>query len=469
TLLDVLVRRDFQADYCVDIGSLSELISMGFDFGGNPDWPSGIYRRRDLQKMLLAAGSPLSSDCQRSSVLDRAAAMVNDEKIHALLINELAARRRELLKLSQRLLPRRIFENLTSSLRGLPDVEAFPLINALIDAGDNTDRNYWCYSDASVYGAEYGTVQTAELLFAAGFTDLEQEDSNGFTILILIAMSIPVRPEETLKILWLLSKGVSLRRPVQTELLREWLIPSVNFVSAIVGQVLGEWTEFAVKDLNDSTAEIEDGSAYDRINTEAKEVLQHVLASEYLNCRDACQCSCSLEGCTPLVMLWKGWASLCRHLWLNSENSPFHELHGKFIEWTLTVLPGNLTAPEVTHLSQSALRFRLFQDLRLRHLCCRSYALGWRDGRIMPPIEAAEAREIKEEDKFRKERFDSLLPKAEAEYQQSFKSFSEFWSEFYNDNIANSEQEDDLDDHVRSVIEIGVEVTEPDQASSSSD
>ncbi|KAL8726716.1 MAG: hypothetical protein Q9181_005947 [Wetmoreana brouardii] len=425
--------------------------------------------------MLLAAGSPLSSDCQRPSVLDRAAAMVNDERIHAILINELAARRRELLKLSQRLLPRRIFENLTSSLRGLPDVEAFPLINALIDAGDNTDRNHWCYSDASVYGAEYVTVQTVELLFAAGFTDLEQEDSNGFTILILIAMSIPMRPEVPFaKILWLLSKGVSFRRPVQIEPLRGWLIPSVNFVSATVGIVLGYFRmvhrdKLAIKDLNDSTAETEDGLAYDKIGTGVKEVLQHVLASEYQNCRDACQCSCSLEGCTPLVMLWKGWASTCKRLWLNFKNSPFHELHGKFIEWTLTVLPGNLTAPEVTHLSQSALRFCLFQDLRLRHLCCRPHCWPWSHQHLKPPIEAAEAREIKEEDKFRKERFDTLLPKAEAEYQQSFKSFSEFWSGFYNDNIANSEQEDDLDDHIRSVIEIGVEVTEPDQASSSSD
>ena len=45
------------------------------------------------------------------------------------------------------------------------------------------------------------------------------------------------------KIRWLLSKGVSLRRLVEVRPLSRWLIPSVNVVSAMLGQVISNFVE----------------------------------------------------------------------------------------------------------------------------------------------------------------------------------------------------------------------------------
>ncbi|KAL9594754.1 MAG: hypothetical protein Q9179_005258 [Wetmoreana sp. 5 TL-2023] len=151
-------------------------------------------------------------------------------------------------------------------------------------------------------------------------------------------------------------------------------------------------------------------------------------------------------------MLLKGWIY---SWWSVIGTSTGRERRGAFIEWILKMAAGHSTAPEVVHLSKSALRFCLFEGLGLRHLCCRPVILNSSLQELEPPIEAAEAREIKEDDKLRKERFDTLLPKAEMEYQQSSKSFCEFWCEFYDNNIVNDLKEDDLDDHTRSVMEIG--------------
>ncbi|KAL8974628.1 MAG: hypothetical protein Q9197_001140 [Variospora fuerteventurae] len=192
-------------------------------------------------QILLAANSPLSRSYYGLSVMKVAFDTVDNKMIHMALINELASRRKRLLTNSQALLPRHIFEELTSSLKGLPDIEAFFLIRALLEAGDNIDPHHWCYTSSSVYDYEKITPEIAELFFEAGFTDLEGKDSYGLTVPLRTAMQA-YRPKHgtvmLAKLHWLLSKSDSLRSPIKKESLSEWLIPSVNVISAMLGPLI---------------------------------------------------------------------------------------------------------------------------------------------------------------------------------------------------------------------------------------
>ena len=71
----------------------------------------------------------------------------------------------------------------------------FSLIKVLFDAGDSINPNHWSYTYSSVYDLEEITVEIAERLFAAGFTDLEGNDPDGFTILLRSAMRTAVKQE----------------------------------------------------------------------------------------------------------------------------------------------------------------------------------------------------------------------------------------------------------------------------------
>lgn len=398
-------------------------------------------------QILIAAGSPLSHGWSELSVLDRAFALVNNKRIHAALINELARRRQRLLTVSRRLLPRYIFEEITSSLKGLPDIEAFSLIGALLDAGDNADPDYWCYTCSSVYDAAEITVDIAELLFDAGFTDLEATDNDGLTLLLRSAMSIRrffmlERIHSLAKVHWLLSKGVSLRRPVETKPLSEWLIPSANFVSAMLGVVMGY-----IEDREEGYSDI------------MNEILRQVLGFQYQNCHDLCKCHCSLQGCTPLVMFLKGLTTAMRRVYEIDEARSYR---GQIIHLTVNLLTHHSTASEIIGMTKSALRFCLFEDLELRHVCCRPITRNGLGQDLLPPVEAEEARELQEEDKHRTQKFHDLLPKAEREYQQASGLFSDFWDRFYHDNIANSQEEEDPEITARSMVEIGVRIQEID-------
>ncbi|KAI4135867.1 MAG: hypothetical protein LQ341_005827, partial [Variospora aurantia] len=165
----------------------------------------------------------------------------DNKMFYMALIDELVSRRKWLLTNSRVLLPRYIFERLTSSLRGLPDIEAFFLIRALLEAGDNIDPHHWCYTSSSVYDFEEITPEIAELFFGAGFTDLEGKDSYGLTVPLRTAMQACRSEHRTVmlaKLYWLLLKSVSLRRHVEKKGLSEWLIPSVNVISAMLGPLI---------------------------------------------------------------------------------------------------------------------------------------------------------------------------------------------------------------------------------------
>ncbi|KAL8941466.1 MAG: hypothetical protein Q9211_001822 [Gyalolechia sp. 1 TL-2023] len=111
----------------------------------------------------------------------------------------------------------------------------------------------------------------------------------------------------------------------------------------------------------------------------------------------------------------------------------FHKHRGQWIDRIREVIMLDLTPSGRIDMEKSLLRFCLFEDLKLRHVCCR---LVTEDaGDLLPPVDAEEAREL-QEDEPRTQRFHDLLPKAELEYQTRT-PFSEFWAKFYIDNIIN--------------------------------
>ena len=394
-------------------------------------------------EILIAANSPLSSGCSEPSVLDRAICLSNNELILAALINELAIRRDKLLKTSQLLLPKQLFEELRSGLKSLPNIEAFFLIKALSDAGDNIDPNYWSFTYSSVYDLQEITTEIAGRLFTVGFKDLEGKDAEGLTILLRIAMRVAWKPELiSAKILSLLSKGVSLRTHVETRQLSVWLIPSVNVVSAMLGQEVNRLLVW-----------------HQAPGNSTKELLRHVLGSRYHMCYDSCKCSCSLNCCTSLSMFLKGWNF---HAYYPIETERKNEHRGPLIDGILQIIAPDLTALEMIGLMNSVLRFCLFEKLGLGHTCCRPtyWSFGERD--LLPPIEAKEALEIQEEDEELLAKFQDLLPKAEFEYHGACQSFSAFWFKFCDETIASSLKDEIHENDFDSTIGISVKMDKMD-------
>ena len=110
-----------------------------------------------------------------------------------------------------------------------------------------------------------------------------------------------------------------------------------------------------------------------------------------------------------------------------------------------------------THHIHAALRYCLFEALGLRHTCCRS---SWH--LLEPPIDDEEAAELREEDRFRVEIFDELLPRAEAEWQRrpSQQSFSQFWAGFSSRYIEQEQQEGMDENYAKSLADAGVRLHE---------
>ncbi|KAL8917300.1 MAG: hypothetical protein Q9208_008021 [Pyrenodesmia sp. 3 TL-2023] len=197
-LVSIGIRASHVLQQLQSDGELREVISLMCQVAWLTAQPSLL---KDLRDKLEATQSPSDSSIaadpgdenalvpQESSLQQRPTSKAwNPLEFHAVLIDELVGRRKELLTTSQRVLPRRIFEELAGSSGALPDIEAISLIKALRDAGDNVDRNFWCYTPLSVYDLNYITAEAAELLFDAGFTNLEGKDEHGFTLLLRTAI-----------------------------------------------------------------------------------------------------------------------------------------------------------------------------------------------------------------------------------------------------------------------------------------
>ncbi|KAL8721942.1 MAG: hypothetical protein Q9181_007601 [Wetmoreana brouardii] len=84
----------------------------------------------------------------------------------------------------------------------------------------------------------------------------------------------------------------------------------------------------------------------------------------------------------------------------------------------------------------------------------------------MQLFDEEEAHEIQEEDQSLIKEFETLLPLAQHEWEQSSKSFSRFWSDFHREMVSTYVNEPDII-YAQGVVDAGVRIEEDDEPGTS--
>lgn len=276
-------------------------------------------------------------------------------------IKEEANRRRKLQSLLDHSLPECVLRGLAISKDRLLDQQASAAKAAL--KRHNVSIPPWLqteYDSGTVYHYDFLTVKVLDILWGAGFRDVNELDRAGRTPLMTMKFD-RVNSEEALEIIaWFENKGVDIDEQIH----------HLHQISGI--QVGSRWRDaYTIADhavvhylccsspVNLNTFRDSD---FSRLSKDSQVCLRRIVSSEI---QDACQCACSSAGCQALHMIFKG---LCGYARIDIERVmagvwyevlSFIDSHSKI---------SNETVSEIV-------RFWTFEVLGLTHTCCRKRAL----------------------------------------------------------------------------------------------
>ncbi|KAJ5995488.1 hypothetical protein N7481_002465 [Penicillium waksmanii] len=357
-------------------------------------------RERNYQssKALLEAGHPLKPDdiCAAESLND-------GNKVTKVLIAELSKRRKRLAIIAQANMSQidvagigLIDSDFLPS--SIPDIVASKIFLALKKRGVNIDPSLEVAEPSmSVYHQPFRKIDTLDLLFEHGFTDIDARDSSGKTPLMTMISSSGIFESSNKRRRWLISKGADPTRSLP------WGNNSGGTVLHLLGTCLAsmlarEITHTATSELREfqsPESDSEEDPLFD---------LRYALRAP---CRDNCLCACSMGGCTPLL-------AALRHLLLRY-TPRFYMKDG------VNRLPGAMNflisrAERSVDIQISVIRLITFDALDLTHTCCRK-SDTFADDRLQY-MEKAEVDEIRDEESLLLEEFESLLDDLVAEFQR---------------------------------------------------
>ena len=359
--------------------------------------------------------------------------------VFRLVVFELGRRRRQLLRKAQDILPRSFLDSLLPPEEKLPDCNAQTLIRHVCLADQSLNPLYYhpTVESRGVYHAIWIHEQQAEILFEAGFTYLEGQDADGQTPLAMCSQRYDCSDMD----LWLVQKGVSLERSVNIRgRSSEYshTAPSVHWVMIKLAVQLS-WSL-------DNEAKL-----YDECN-KFLETIHVCLRGGVTGCFDHCECCCSHSGCDPSNLLLKALAN----------RTPTTYRYAKYgltwfsrcIDIILHIALARSTSQLKEQFGAAAVRLTLFMDLGMKHVCCFPELAA-----IKPPLCKDEADEVREEDEYLIGKFEDLLPKAQEEWKETSKPFSEFWRDFHKTYISRRAQNDTEYDAFQ-LSELGVRLEE---------
>ena len=381
------------------------------------DYACGL-ENYEVVKILLDAGSPLPVHDPLARLL-RGDGWYSCDQIFQLIISHLALRRRELLQIARTLLPEATLSNIVPPNEAVPDSSAYPLIAAVCAAGHTTKPEYWYYHPRGLYQSYHMFPAAADILYEAGFTDLDGQDMLDRTPL--------TSPNESDMIVWLYRRGASFAEwtPHESKKLSAPSMPSIYL--AINGVVRSIYRTIDWR--------VHDKSLLRWLSEDDFKALNIFLQDDFSDHRDLCRCPCSSGGCSPESIFLK---TLLGQVGYTSKegysSTPVHPLP-MFIELVdkfMIRLHGKLAPSAFTRMNQAAIRVVLVSDLGIRHLCCKTLIYTG----FGPPPCQEEADEMREEDRLLTERFEALLPKAQSAWEKSSKGFTEFWRDFHKANIC---------------------------------
>ena len=256
----------------------------------------------------------------------------------------------------------------------------------------------------TVYHCRSLNAEIAEKLWQNGFRDIDVPDKNGLTPL----MRHRTHPHaqklagETTLCSWLIGKGAKLYRPqhgifdydpgrTPNPIELPPTTRALHYVAAKIGYSVqsAAWHEcrgFIKEPLHDSLKRLSKGARLFPIKT----ILD-------VSCDD-CVCACSSQGCLACTMMLKG-------LQVRDDATREWVTLQQVTKYLLRFLGPHKLCPD--WLVKEIIRYRTFEELKLRHTCCRWHP--WDGNHGITKLELEEQAEIRDEDHEKIELLEGLL------------------------------------------------------------
>ena len=289
----------------------------------------------------------------------------------------------------------------------------------------------------TAYHNEHLTLRTADSLWHAGFRDIDGLDAYGQTTLMVLRMDrCLTNLEKYLKLVsWFLSKGANIHTiqayhhqskngddqdlDVADFGTTSANIPAVHIIARVISRSI--FRDLMV--LYASTPCLQKfREKLLTLNNETRTAFKNIITDPV---QDTCCCPCSSRGCRVVSLILKRFRAeneLCDSL-------PADDLQ-ILQRWTfimidciMELLSEMVVAADSVwqQISADLIRLFTFEELGLRHSCCR-----WHRGKVVEYEDPADISEIHSEDREKLEILEELLPEFETKQRELASPISQF-------------------------------------------
>ncbi|KAL8787489.1 MAG: hypothetical protein Q9195_007736 [Heterodermia aff. obscurata] len=356
-------------------------------------------------------------------------------------------RRKKLEVLARATLDAKAIQSLRLSNEAVLDGKASRAISML---REKTYIPPWLINLTPEHGTVYHisdiTVKQAQILWDAGFREIDELDELGVSPLMALRESRSIYHNYYIEywnmVVWLLAKGADLhRRQKFVAYGRDRLsnkassTAALHYLAAGWGMQFVFWRTSTEEAITFSVPGLED------ISEQVRRLRIHVLTDSM---PDSCNCACSATGCRAFTMMVKllvmrmeawGWDPLVpTSLQVSQGLAQLLDVDKTGLEW----------------LRREMIRFNTFQKLDLRHTCCRmDYDFRNRryDSIIYEPYDDQEIQEIQDEQAEDMEKLEALLIEFENKYEESGSSLQEFLGGYWSNRMKEVLSEEGPVDH----------------------
>ena len=387
------------------------------------------------------------------------------EAIVDALISIVAERRRVLEDLVRSSLDSEVIEQIVWNDKNVLDCNASYAVWMLEEVMDVPACFQFLTRDlGTVYHIGGLTMRHVQILWDAGFHDIDEVDGYGLTPLMrCIGQEGDFGLDDLRKygdfwelVSWFIRKGADLHRVSEYTFLRgklqhppaldarlvKGLIKSrgvssttaMHYLASRLGCVIRDHTEWI-------HCEAQSLSSY------ARRIQGDVLSSSL---PDSCSCACSIRGCIPYTVFIKTYSPTMR----KGHNQ--YQVLGKWLH-KKTLLTSRALAkyldvdqPSLAWLRKEILRSNTFDRLELRHTCCKleeywSHAFGFES--LLGVYEDEEIIEMQEEQSEQLGKLEDLLVEFETQYNQCECTFDEFLGDYWMKRMDEVMSEETPIDH----------------------
>ncbi|KAL4875899.1 hypothetical protein BJY04DRAFT_201008 [Aspergillus karnatakaensis] len=364
---------------------LDALVSFFEDLSGSEK--HGLLVQIIKNDLLYAARTLLEHN---SPVSVQWLAMCKSDAMIDLITNAFIARRQRLQQLAEYSLPTLLQNQLGMRTGYLPDTNALTIFTEVKARTLSVDLSLDPMSNLGVYYHSTFQIDQMEVLYQAGFRDIDTPDYDGYPP-VLIYDRWPDRPGTTVPVSqhnFYHFIAINIMRAVERELTLELFDHRPVMTQDVLSSLSHDYRSF----------------------------VEHTLSQ---SCTDLCSCACSSAGCTPLI----GAIKFSLGFWC----MPFTVM---IVIWKEVIE----LIQEVAGCGNEVLRLFTFNDLSLTHTCCRP-TVGEYYEIEFTMFDEEDAAEIQDEESVLIEEYEVLVQDLQKEYQRLRIPLWEFLQTHWSDQV----------------------------------